>query len=79
MFQVKWWCTLNEPFMHALGYEVTDLAPSLNNTGLGAYLAGHNLLKAHARTYHLYQKFYHSKQKGKSDYHKLNRQKLFAL
>jgi beta-glucosidase/6-phospho-beta-glucosidase/beta-galactosidase len=79
MFQVKWWTTLNEPFMHALGYESTFFAPGLNITGIGGYLAAHNMLKAHARVYHLYEKSYRSKQKGKLQFRKLSRQKLFTL
>jgi beta-glucosidase/6-phospho-beta-glucosidase/beta-galactosidase len=65
MFQVKWWCTVNEPYNQALGYETSMLAPGLNITGIGGYLAAHNMIKAHARVYHLYKKYYRSTQKGK--------------
>jgi beta-glucosidase/6-phospho-beta-glucosidase/beta-galactosidase len=65
MLQVKWWCTVNEPINQAFGYEGTDYAPGLNSTGVGSYLAAHNMIKAHARAYHLYDKYYRSKQKGK--------------
>jgi beta-glucosidase/6-phospho-beta-glucosidase/beta-galactosidase len=79
MFQVKWWITINEPYMHSLGYESAIIAPGLNITGIGAYLAAHNMIKAHARVYHLYDKYYRSKQKGKPQFRKLSRQRLFTL
>jgi beta-glucosidase/6-phospho-beta-glucosidase/beta-galactosidase len=78
MFQVKWWCTINEPYYHAFGYEGTVFAPGLNSTGIGGYLAAHNMIKAHARVYHLYDKQYRSTQKGKPHLRKFSRQKLLA-
>jgi beta-glucosidase len=65
MLQVKWWCTINEPVNQAFGYEGIYYAPGLNSTGVGGYLAAHNMIKAHARAYHLYDKNYRSKQNGK--------------
>lgn len=79
MFQVKWWCTINEPYYQAFGYEGTIFAPGLNSTGIGGYMAAHNLIKAHARAYHLYEKHYRSKQKGKPRFRILILNKIFAL
>jgi beta-glucosidase/6-phospho-beta-glucosidase/beta-galactosidase len=79
MFQVKWWSTVNEPYTHAFGFEGTMFAPGLNSNGVGVYLAAHNMIKAHARAYHLYDKYYRSKQKGEPYFHKLSRQKLISL
>jgi len=70
---VQWWTTLNEPCQHALGYEYKNFAPGLNTTGVGLYLATHNMIKAHARAYHLYDKNYRGKQKGELHFHKLSR------
>lgn len=41
------------------------MAPAYNYPGIPAYLCGHNLLKAHAEVYHMYQKNYKHRQHGK--------------
>ncbi|KAF6215373.1 hypothetical protein GE061_010125 [Apolygus lucorum] len=56
--KVKWWITINEPESVAGGYGGGDAAPALNLFGTGDYLSGHNLLRAHGKTYRLYQKKY---------------------
>lgn len=66
------WTTINEPYNHAFGYEVMTSAPGLNTTGVGIYLAAHNMIKAHARVYHLYDKHYRAKQKGEPDFHSVS-------
>lgn len=49
------------------GYGYKSGAPYLNLSGLGGdYLVAHNLLRAHAKAYRLYEKKYKSLQKGKS-------------
>jgi len=48
---------------HALGYEISDGAPGTNTPGVGLYIAGHNMIKAHARVYQLYAQ-YRDKQQG---------------
>ncbi|XP_069681386.1 myrosinase 1-like [Periplaneta americana] len=63
--RVKWWLTLNEPFSFANGYETSLMAPGTNLSGIGVYLSSHNMIKAHARAYRLYDTKYRSVQQGK--------------
>lgn len=64
--KVKMWITFNEPRQTCLeGYGRAGLAPGINSSGIGEYLCTHNLLKAHARAYHLYDEEFRSKQQGK--------------
>lgn len=59
--RVKYWVTFNEPMQTCLeGYGGTLRAPALNKTGIAEYLCTHNLLKAHASAYHLFDKEYRS-------------------
>ncbi|KAJ8879138.1 hypothetical protein PR048_019744 [Dryococelus australis] len=60
--RVKWWATFNEPLSFVSGYTSTWFAPGVNAPGVGGYLVGHNVLKAHARVYHLYDKHFRSQQ-----------------
>lgn len=55
--RVKWWITLNEPWCSAvLGYEIGEHAPGDNDSpGVKLYLAGHNLLRAHAKAVKVYR------------------------
>ncbi|KAK9511657.1 hypothetical protein O3M35_000277 [Rhynocoris fuscipes] len=63
--RVKLWITINEPISITQGYGATVNAPALDLHGIGDYLCGHNLLKAHARAYHVYKNKFKRKQKGK--------------
>ncbi|XP_063243403.1 myrosinase 1-like [Bacillus rossius redtenbacheri] len=63
--RVKWWITFNEPYTILYGYRSQCFAPGLLVCGVGEYLVIHNLLKAHARAYHLYDDEFRSTQKGK--------------
>lgn len=57
--KVKYWVTFNEPMQTCLeGYGGTYRAPALNRHGIAEYLCTHNLLKAHANVYHLFDKEY---------------------
>uniref|UniRef100_A0A146L9N2 beta-glucosidase n=1 Tax=Lygus hesperus TaxID=30085 RepID=A0A146L9N2_LYGHE len=56
--KVKWWITINEPRSIVDGYGSDGYAPALNLTGVGDYMAGHNLLRAHAKVYRLYKAKY---------------------
>ena len=54
--RVKSWITFNEPWHvceHGYGSKIS--APAIISPGFGVYLAGHNLLKAHAEVYHMYK------------------------
>merc|ERR1712137_839883 len=56
---VKYWITFNEPWCSShLGYGNGAHAPGITNTGTDDYTAGHNLLRAHARAYRLYESTY---------------------
>ena len=46
------------------GYGRTHRAPGLGQTGTADYLAGHNLIKAHANAYRVYDREFRSKQQG---------------
>ena len=63
--RVKIWTTFNEPWhVCEQAYGQDFMAPAINYPGIPNYLCGHNLLKAHAKVYHMYKnKFHH--QNGK--------------
>lgn len=64
---VKWWITLNEPWCSAfLGYEIGEHAPGIDDApGQKLYIAGHNLLRAHAKAVHVYRTEFEQRQSGK--------------
>lgn len=63
--RVKTWFTFNEPrIICSLGVGDVLMAPALNLSGTGDYLCAHNLLKAHASVYHMYDKDFRPTQKG---------------
>ena len=54
--------THNEPWVIAHhGYETAEHAPLQKQQG---YRAGHNLIRAHAKAYRLYERKYKTSQKG---------------
>nr|WIM01408.1 myrosinase 1-like protein [Limnephilus flavicornis] len=60
------WLTFNEPIdVCDGGYGSNEKAPGIQSPGIGEYLCGHTILKAHARVYHLYNDTYKSTQKGR--------------
>ncbi|XP_077288602.1 myrosinase 1-like [Arctopsyche grandis] len=64
--RVKSWLTFNEPWVVCLeGYGSVTKAPALGMTGIAEYMCAHNLLKAHAKAYHLYDDVYRPIQKGR--------------
>lgn len=63
--KVKWWITINEPILVTSGYGSTAKAPAVNKHGVGEYVSGHNLLKAHAKAYRIYENEFKTSQKGK--------------
>jgi beta-glucosidase/6-phospho-beta-glucosidase/beta-galactosidase len=65
--RVKTWITLNEPFVYSiLAYHHGIFAPGKNaEPAAFPYLSVHNMLKAHAEAYHIYQKEFKEGQKGR--------------
>ncbi|CAG4965354.1 myrosinase 1-like [Colias croceus] len=64
--KVKYWVTFNEPMQTCLeGYGGTYRAPAINRHGIAEYLCTHNLLKAHASVYHLFNRQYRPVYGGK--------------
>lgn len=62
--RVQVWTTFNEPANFCqFGYTQVS-APFLNSSGIGSYLCAHNIIRAHAGAYDLYQKKFKSRQKG---------------
>ncbi|XP_041939276.1 lactase-phlorizin hydrolase-like [Alosa sapidissima] len=63
--KVKFWITFNEPYIVAnLGYGYGNFAPGVNRPDVGPYNVAHNLIKAHAEAWHLYNDNYRAKQGG---------------
>ncbi|KAI7814310.1 cytosolic beta-glucosidase isoform X1 [Triplophysa rosa] len=64
--RVKLWTTLNEPYICAkLGHEDGIFAPGIKEPGTSAYLAGHNMLRAHTKAWHCYNSHFRHLQGGK--------------
>ncbi|KAF7988249.1 hypothetical protein HCN44_007781 [Aphidius gifuensis] len=64
--RVKFWTTINEPnnYCHN-AYAQESYAPGMRLKEKGAYICGHNMLKAHAKTYHMYNQLFRAEQGGK--------------
>ncbi|XP_041662215.1 lactase-phlorizin hydrolase-like isoform X2 [Cheilinus undulatus] len=64
--KVKFWITINEPYNIAnVGHGYGAAAPGISfRPGTLPYIVGHNLLKAHAEAWHLYNDQYRATQKG---------------
>ena len=63
--RVKFWITLNEPQVTSTrGYGTGKFAPGVVGEGTTAYVAAHNQIRAHAKSYRLYKNDFAS-QKGK--------------
>lgn len=62
---VKWWITFNEPKqICAGGYDTGGYSPQNLHPGTGAYLCAHNLLRAHAKAYRVYDEKFRDTQNG---------------
>lgn len=63
---VKYWITIDNPFVVARhGYGTGVVAPGIKNDPDLPFRVGHNLLKAHAAAWHLYNRVYRPSQQGK--------------
>ncbi|KAL0964060.1 hypothetical protein UPYG_G00317830 [Umbra pygmaea] len=64
--KVKLWITINEPYNVAnIGHGYGAAAPGISfRPGTLPYIVGHNLIKAHAEAWHLYNDKYRAKQGG---------------
>ncbi|XP_056145398.1 lactase/phlorizin hydrolase [Lampris incognitus] len=64
--KVKFWITINEPYNIAnVGHGYGAAAPGISfRPGTLPYIVGHNLIKAHAEAWHLYNDKYRATQKG---------------
>jgi len=68
--QVKLWISFNEPYQFCTSSYGGDAgAPALNLSGIGEYKCGHNILRAHAKIYHIYKEKF-ADQKGEQLYSK---------
>lgn len=64
--RVKTWITFNEPKLICVyGYGEGRMAPGVNASGIGDYLCGYTILKAHAKAYRLYERLFKEQQQGK--------------
>uniref|UniRef100_A0A0K8TVF8 Putative glycosyl hydrolase n=1 Tax=Phaedon cochleariae TaxID=80249 RepID=A0A0K8TVF8_PHACE len=62
---VQYWMTFNEPISIChVGYALATLAPQINSPGMGEYLCAHNLMRAHAKAYRMYDEEFRSAQNG---------------
>ncbi|KAF7284222.1 hypothetical protein GWI33_022374 [Rhynchophorus ferrugineus] len=63
---VQWWTTFNEPKqICGGGYDWGWSSPQNLLPGIGSYICGHNLLRAHAKAYKIYNERFRETQKGK--------------
>ncbi|XP_072541141.1 lactase/phlorizin hydrolase [Salminus brasiliensis] len=63
--RVKYWMTINQPFVIAwIGYGLGRIPPNINSPADAPYRIAHNLLKAHAKAYHTYDEKYRKTQNG---------------
>lgn len=63
--RVKLWITFNEPpIITILGYGQAVIAPGHSDLARGQYIAGRNLILAHANTYRMYKQEFFGSQRG---------------
>ncbi|CAL1532660.1 unnamed protein product [Lymnaea stagnalis] len=63
--RVKHWITFNEAFVISwLGYGIGIFAPGVKDPGVGTYRVAHNIIRSHARAYHLYKNNFKAKYGG---------------
>ncbi|KAJ8963365.1 hypothetical protein NQ318_018838 [Aromia moschata] len=63
---VQYWFTFNEPKQTCLlGYEYGAMAPGIKEPGISSYKCVHNVLRAHAKAWHIYDEEFRATQNGK--------------
>lgn len=63
---VKYWLTFNEPgAVCSYGYGYGELAPGVKWPAQGDYICAHNLIRAHAAAWHIYDEEFRADQGGK--------------
>uniref|UniRef100_A0A673JGG8 Beta-klotho-like n=1 Tax=Sinocyclocheilus rhinocerous TaxID=307959 RepID=A0A673JGG8_9TELE len=63
--EVRYWITMHNPFLLAVqGYGTGAHAPGVTGDPADPFIAAHNLLRAHAKAWHLYDKHFRRHQRG---------------
>ncbi|XP_027839752.2 myrosinase 1-like isoform X2 [Aphis gossypii] len=70
--RVKYWITINEPYLVSESYGNISGAPALSKSGFGDYLAIHHTILAHATAYHIYNREFRPLQNGTLDFLGIN-------
>ncbi|XP_016421102.1 beta-klotho-like [Sinocyclocheilus rhinocerous] len=64
--EVRYWITMHNPFLLAVqGYGTGAHAPGVTGDPADPFIAAHNLLRAHAKAWHVYDKHFRPHQHGK--------------
>ncbi|XP_009305920.1 beta-klotho [Danio rerio] len=64
--EVRFWITMHNPFLVAVqGYGTGAHAPGVKGERGDPFIAAHNLIRAHAKAYHVYDKLFRARQNGK--------------
>ncbi|XP_052005425.1 beta-klotho [Xyrauchen texanus] len=63
--EVRYWLTMHNPFLLAVqGYGKGVHAPGVTGNRAGHFIAAHNLIRAHAKVWHIYDKHFRHHQHG---------------
>ncbi|XP_069747745.1 klotho isoform X2 [Narcine bancroftii] len=63
--RVKYWITIDNPYALAWhGYGTGKLAPGIQGVPSAPFIVAHNLIKAHSRTWHIYNDHFRQSQQG---------------
>ncbi|XP_018573206.1 myrosinase 1 [Anoplophora glabripennis] len=63
---VKYWLTFNEPKQTCLqGYGDGSMAPAIKESGVMDYKCTHNVIRSHAKAWHIYDQEFRSTQNGR--------------
>ncbi|XP_058653690.1 beta-klotho isoform X2 [Onychostoma macrolepis] len=63
--EVRYWITMHNPFLLAIqGYGTGAHAPGVTGDPADPFIAAHNLLRAHAKAWHVYDKHFRRHQHG---------------